>query len=314
MTRTSFEHAEAEVHRLIKDYTSILPAPRLERLTSAWAAMADQVARETHPARLRDLHALTGRLGVLLAYTRQDLGHAAAGARQAALAGRHAELAGHDELRVHARTVQANILFWDEQPAAALALVEPELPTAPVARRAGLLYNQARARAAIGDRGTALEALRHAQEYVDRAPVDSLWGGTSFEWRPASGLLLAASTHVRLGNGADAAELAERCLAAYQARPRGEKPSNADIRALLELTSARVLTEDLDAADEALRPVCTLEPGRRTERLVRRVRFAERTVAASRFAHTPEAQVLLDQTSDFTSSALRARSGHSGGT
>ncbi|ONI83050.1 hypothetical protein ALI144C_18610 [Actinosynnema sp. ALI-1.44] len=300
---------EAEVDRLIKDYTGTLPRERLERLTRLGATLRDRFTRETHAAARRDLHALSGRLGVLLAYTHQDLGDAAAGARHAQLAGRHASLAGHDELRVHAGTVRANILFWDEQPAEALRMVEPEIPSAPAARQAGLLYNQARARAAIGDRDTALEALRLAGEYVERAPADSLWGGTSFEWRPASGLLLAASTHVRLGNGAAAADLAGQCLAAYRARPRGEKPSNADVRALLELVAARVLTEDLDAAEEALRPVCALEPARRTERLVRRVEFVQRTVAASRFARTPEARVLLEQTGDFTSMALRYQGG-----
>lgn len=305
MTTTSFDHAEAEVHRLIKDYTGILPRPRLGLLTEASAMLDDQLTHESRQAKARDLHALTGRLGVLLAYTYQDLGRTDDGARHAHLAGQHAELAGHDELRVHAKTVHANILFWDEQPTAALNLVEPELPAAPAARQAGLLYNQARALAAIGDRDGALEALTRAQEYVDRAPADSLWGGTSFEWRPASGLLLAASTHVRLGNGTAAADLAEQCLVAYQSRPRGEKPSNADVRALLELIAARVLTEDLDAADEALRPVCALEPERRTERLVRRVEFVARTVAASRFAKTPEARGLLEQTRDFTSQALR---------
>ncbi|MCE7003817.1 hypothetical protein LWC34_13405 [Kibdelosporangium philippinense] len=302
---TSFDHAEAEVHRLIKDYTGILPRARLSQLTGASAMLSDQLAHETRQAKVRDLHALAGRLGVLLAYTRQDLGDAGEGGRQAKLAGQHAALAGHDELRVHAKTVHANILFWHEKPAAALALVEPELPTAPAARQAGLLYNQARALAAIGNRDGALEALVQAQGYVDLAPSDSLWGGTSFEWRPASGLLLAASTHVRLGNGAAAAELAEQCLVAYQSRPRGEKPSNADVRALLELIAARVLTEDLDAAAEALRPVCELEPERRTERLVRRVEFVERTVAASRFAHTPEARALVEQTRDFTRHTLR---------
>ncbi|ALG10839.1 hypothetical protein [Kibdelosporangium phytohabitans] len=299
---------EADVDRLIKDYTGTLPRERLGRLTQLAATLSDQLARATGTSAPRELHALSGRLGIMLAYTHQDLGDAETGARHAQLAARHADLAGHDELRVHAATVHANILFWDERPEAALHVVEPEIPSAPAARQAGLLYNQARARAAIGDRGTALAALRRAGEYVDRAPADSLWGGTSFEWRQASGLLLAASTHVRLGNGVAAAELAEQCLAAYQARPRGEKPSNADVRALLELITARVLTEDLDAAGEALRPVCALEPARRTERLVRRVEFVERTVAASRFARTPEAGALLEQTGDFTSSAA-ARQG-----
>lgn len=70
----------------------------------------------------------------------------------------------------------------------------------------------------------------------------SLWGGTSFEWRPASGLLLSASTCVRLGMGEKAAALAAESLATFRARARGEKPSNAESRALLELACARVLT------------------------------------------------------------------------
>jgi tetratricopeptide (TPR) repeat protein len=305
MTEPSTEHAQAEVHRLTKDYTAILPQARLARLTLAAGSLSSLLDREDQPARLRDLHSLAARLGVLLAYTHQDLGHTKAGARHARLAAGHAGLAGHDELRVHARTVQANIVFWDGEPAAALGLVEPELPAAPAARRAPLLYNEARSLAALDDRAGALRALAEAQAAIDLAPADALWGGTSFEWRPASGLLLAASTHARLGNGAEAAELAERCLTAYQSRPRGEKPSNADIRALLELAAARVLTEDLDAAEEALRPVIALDPARRAERLVRRVEFVQQTVARSRFAETRQARALTELAQEFVRTALR---------
>lgn len=299
------QQAEAEVHRLIEDYTSTLPQARLTRLTQASTMLSGLLGRETRTARLRDLHALTARLGVLLAYTSQDLGYIKAGARQAGLAGDHAQLAGHDELRVHARTVQANIAFWDGKPADALNLVGPELPAAPAARRAALLYNQARSFAAIGDRASALASLGEAEYSIDSAPADSLWGGTSFEWRPGSGLLLAASTHVRLGNGARAAQLAEQCLVAYQSRPRGEKPSNADIRALLELACARVLTGDLDAAEAAMEPVSALDPARRTERLVRRVELVQRTAAASRFGGSRQAGDLIDRAHDFTKGALR---------
>ncbi|WP_028927610.1 helix-turn-helix domain-containing protein [Pseudonocardia acaciae] len=304
MADSTVDLMKAEVARLVSEYTATPAQVRFGELVGARNLLFGLLERSRKPADTRDLYVLAGRVCVMLAYTSQDLGFADAGASQARSAWAYAKLAGYDDLRVHARNVQANIVYWADRPAETVELVESELDAAPAARRAPLLFNHARALADLGRVDDALESLRAANAAADMEPPDHLWGGTSFEWRPASGLLLSASTCVRLGRGEKAAALASESLATYRARARGEKPSNAESRALLELACARVLTNELDGAAEALRPVLELDPRYRAERLVGRVDALRNTLRRSRFAAARETRELAERADLFVDTSL----------
>ncbi|MGO4419939.1 XRE family transcriptional regulator, partial [Streptomyces sp. MCAF7] len=226
----------------------------------------------------------------LAAHVALDLGQYAAAATHSRTAWRCAESAGEDGLRAWVRSIQSLIAYWqqDYQPAADLA--RSGLPYAIVGTIAArLLSLEARAAAALGDGARALRAVEAAQDARAANAADSeLPGVFAFpeakQWAYAGTTLLAINSRPHLGR---AIEASPRAIALYESAPREDRSSGDLQAARLDLSTAHLVSGDIDGVHDTLSVVLGVEPGRRTASISKRLQALSTRLAEPVYARSP---------------------------
>ncbi|WP_432124906.1 XRE family transcriptional regulator [Streptomyces sp. C10-9-1] len=258
------EQLDADVERLARDFVS-RPLPLLiPEIRTARDAVFRLLEGRQHPSQTRHLYVVAGWLSGLAAHASLDLGDRSAAATHARTVVQCAEISEHSSLRAWARSFQSLAAYWagDYRRAGDLAQAGHSEGRGPGAGtiRARLLSLEARARAAEGDKRSALRVLALAHEARGAAGPDELPGVFSFpeakQWAYAGTTLLAVGgdeqTRHAIGASSRAVEL-------YHAGPEGER-SPGDLQAAhLDLATAYLASGQVERAGAKLSEVFAAE-------------------------------------------------------
>lgn len=239
--------------------------PRLVRLRST---LLEHLYEHQPLRRSRDLYALTGMACVVLAHASHVLGHRSSGVTHAQLARLCAQEADHVELHAWALGTQALLAEAANRPKDALRhlreagdeLARSRVPgTAAVrlasyeARLAARVGQQERARAALAAAEHARDQVGNNQQVAD---LDDIGGILSFP--EAKQEFFSAEANLLLEQYDHAEQDALAAIAGYTGGAP-EQSSYGDLAlAWLDVSAARLATNDLDGMHEALQPVLTL--------------------------------------------------------
>ncbi|MET9681234.1 helix-turn-helix domain-containing protein [Streptomyces coeruleorubidus] len=230
-----------------------------------------------HPRQTRELYFLAAAVCCLLAEASQGLGLRAAALEQTRAAWAYAELAGHDSIRAWCRSAQSWHAFRDGRAhdAVALARSGQQYARANPASQQRLHSMEGTALALMGDDAGALRAFRAATD--DRGRIRSRddffdeIGGVFVADEPkqyhneANGMII-------LGRAEDAARCARTAVNLYARVPVHQRDSSLEPSARVTLATAALLTGDIDAAAEELRPVLAMDPHMRSDNVVWKLR------------------------------------------
>jgi len=221
---------------------------------------------------------------------------------QAHAASVYAEMADHRGLQAWAAGFQGLIAYWTGRPQEAVQAISRGLDVAPEGTaRARLHCISARAWAHLGARDQAREALGAADRERDRIGEsgteelhDEIAG--EFGWGPARQAMCSASALLLIGD-ADAAAM--QAADAIQLRESDRTGSLVDVTARVDLAHAELIRGQLDAAQDAIRPVWLLPPPHRRYSLVRRLEEVASALARPRYLNAGTALDLAAQIREF---------------
>jgi hypothetical protein len=93
-------------------------------------------------------------------------------------------------------------------------------------------------------------------------------------------------------------------LRLFREVPEADRWVAGELAARVDLATARALRNDLAGAEDALRPVFTVDPDQHTESVVRRLTALGRLVGASRYRNASEANHIGEAIENFTAHRL----------
>jgi tetratricopeptide (TPR) repeat protein len=269
----------AELRRLAAAYLASTPGPVVRELCWLRDHLLDLLRRPQQPGLARDLQLAAGYTCSLLAWASGDLGHLGAAATQAAVAAFFANASGASELNAWVWAVRSKTSFWRGDLTTAARQAAAGLAQAPASEVRVLLAAQladacATQGAAEAARG-ALTQIAAAREAV--AAADTIGGLLSCP--PTRQANYESGVHQRLGANDRAVSAGESALALASRQPIRSYATEAQIR--LNLVDVFLDLGDVEAADDAIRPVLRLSPERRLHTLTRRVHQVGQRLTAS---------------------------------
>lgn len=99
----------------------------------------------------------------------------------------------------------------------------------------------------------------------------------------------AGAAYIGLGESESAEAQATTALRLFREVPEADRWVAGELAARVDLATAHALRDDLTGAEDALRPVFTVNPEQHTESVVRRLTALGRLVGASRYRDASEA-------------------------
>jgi hypothetical protein len=302
VSQASVEHVRFEVVRLANRYSSVPPLEFLAETRRVRDQAYRLSKRTSRPGQLADLQVATGAACGLMAVASFDLAIWAAAIEQAHAAFLYAESADHRGLQAWAAGFQGLIAYWNGRPREAVEAIGSGLDVAPEGTARARLHSiSARAWAHLGARDQAREALAAADRERDRigdSGTDELHDeiGGEFGWGPARQAMCSASALLLVGD-ADAAAI--RAADAIRLHGSDKTGSLVDMTARVDLAQAELARGQLDAAQDALRPVWLLAPPHRRYSLVRRLEGVAAALAGPRYLDARDAAELAGQITAF---------------
>ena len=300
--QASVEQLRSEVVRLASRYSSVPPLEFLAE-TRQVRDQAYRLSRRTsRPGQLADLQVAVGAACGLMAVASFDLAIWTAAIEQAHAAFVYAESADHRGLQAWAAGFQGLIAYWNGRPREAVEAISSGLDVAPEGTARARLHSiSARAWAHLGAQDQARDALAAADHERDRigdAGAEELHDeiGGEFGWGPARQAMCSASALLLIGD-ADAAAI--RAAEAIRLHGSDKTGSLVDMTARVDLAHAELARGQLDAAQDALRPVWLLAPPHRRYSLVRRLEGVGGALAQPQYLNAREATELAGQISAF---------------
>jgi hypothetical protein len=300
--QASVEQVLSEVVRLAGRYSSVPPLDFLAE-TREVRDQAYRLTRRTfRPGQMADLQVAAGAACGLMAVASFDLAAWTAAIEQAHAAFVYAELADHRGLQAWAAGFQGLISYWNGRPHEAVQAIGSGLDVAPEGTARARLHSiSARAWAHLGARDQAREALAAADRERDRigdSGTEELHDeiGGEFGWGPARQAMCSASALLLIGD-ADAASM--RATEAIRLHGSDQTGSLVDMTARVDLAHAELVRGQLDAAEDALRPVWLLAPPHRRYSLVRRLEGVAEALAGPQYLNAREAVALAGQIRAF---------------
>jgi hypothetical protein len=303
----ALEQLHSEARRAATAYLSTPPLVLFADLLRLRDVVRDQLDRTRKPRQEAELYLILGQISGLLASVSTALGFLDAAEEQARTAFTYGRIIDHPSLCAWARALQVAATFWSGRPRQAVEVCAVALEAAPSGTARVRLYSvQARALSLIGARQETREALRAAGTELDLAGSDPLLDETGGElgFHRARAELCASSSYVSLGDPVAAVETATVALELFAGLPADEQWTAGEIGARIDLGAAHALRGDLGGAEEALAPVFTMDPSRRTAALSRRLTALARVLASRPFRGATEANRLGDRIEDFTTHSL----------
>ncbi len=256
------------------------------------------------PALSRDLYLLAGVVTGLTAKASQDVGRFHDAMTHARTLYVCADNADHPGLRAWARGLQSLIAYWAGRPqeAARYARSGAEYSatlTGSVA--AWLPALEARAWAQMGMTDEATSALGLAfdrREAHQPDDLDTIGGLLIFS--PAKQRYYAAGAYVCLDGAQEKAETeALSALDLFEHGRPEDRSFSDEAGARAELALARVHSEQIDGAHEALAPVLALEPGRRIGGITTSATRVHEALRQRRYTNSSVARNLREEIESF---------------
>ncbi|MFE7399189.1 DNA-binding protein [Streptomyces sp. NPDC057557] len=259
--------------------------------------------RTAVPAQQQALLILAGEASALLATAAFDLGSLDGAKRLARTAALYGETARYEPLRAYAAGSLAYIAYYSG-----------DLSLAPVHARHALTYGglagvaarrlhsiEARAYGHLGHTKAARRALSMSEE-VDTDTTDELHDCVGGEFGFADDRLAMsnASTALLLGGGRTAEVSALRALELVAAKPATHRSSIVSGKASADLAMARLLTNNLDGAAEAIEAMLSINSTHRGTGLVTRAMSLRRALTQQHLQGTALAADLGERLEEFT--------------
>lgn len=294
---STLEQIEEEVRRLSVDFIYGDPLDTFNRSRQLRNDIFILLEERHLPQQERLLYGFAARtLGYLAGASSDFYGLYDAAADHLRVARRFADVSEFAELRAWVLSLQSANTFWMQEWAKAATLAERALALAVT--RSGFMRAtsmRARALARLGDK----EGLRLAIEESESSSVD----GRAEEERGM--ILFSEANHMRcigtaylwVGEHLRAREQLTHALSRYLS----DTPENfaviATIRA--DIAAAHLQQKDVTGADEAIAPLLELDPRRRVEGALRRMRDIKGYLGTPEFAGLPSATELSAKISSF---------------
>lgn len=305
----AIEQMWLKVRVLARAYAATSPIESLSRARRVRDFGLELGDRTRRPRQLEELYLGIGHACAVMAIASFDLRAFEAAVQQAAAAHTFAEMTGHSGLCSWALGLQAQIAFWRGRPADAVRLASQGVAVAPDGTaRARMLCILARARSHLGDGDQTRRMLADAQRVRDslgEAGNDELHDeiGGPFGWGPARQAACASNALLRVGDADAAAEQARLAIALHDADGTG---TLVDTRAWADIAAAELARGELDAAQDALRPVWLIPPALRRYGLLGRLEDIATALTKFRYRDSAVAGELHEQISGFADQAPRA--------
>ena len=304
---SALEHLHDAAQRAARAYFVAPPLAMLTDLVRLRDIVYEQLDRTHKPRQQAELYLLAGLVCGLLSSVSFDLGHMEAAEEQARAAHTYGSVIDHPSLCAWARAEQANVMLWTARPRRAASLAATALETAPVGTARVWLHSlHARSLALIGARQEVRAALDAAADELQRAGndpfLDEIGGELGFD--RSRHALCAGASFVVLGDGDQAEIEATAALALFSEIPERSRWVAGECGARVDLAAARTLRGDLAGAEDALVPVFSLVPERRTESVAQRLTNLGRVLNAARYRDAVEARRIGEAIEDFTTRGL----------
>ncbi|MCQ8194483.1 hypothetical protein [Streptomyces rugosispiralis] len=267
-------HLQDEVHRIAEIYVRVPLGMILDDLTH----MQDETFRllesgHARPSQIRDLYLLASLQSGMLAKAAHDLGDPQSAMMQARTAAVCADQAEHQGMAAWVRGLQSLISYWADRPEDALHYARKGTSTGGNLRgsvNVWLAGLEARAAALLGDAESVHAANRRAEDLRERTLPDDLDAlGGNFFFPQVKQAYYEVEACVLLGDGnAHLVARAEEAVHGFS-DPNDPYWAFGDLAgAQSDLALARLSTDDLDGAVEAVQPVLDLPPNQRNAGII----------------------------------------------
>ncbi len=307
----TLEQLADHARRLARAYLTGPMLPLFGELVMIRNRAYELLERTKRLSQRRDLYLVTGQLSCLLAGTSCDLGHPAAAIEQARAARTYAELIGHPSLWAYASGMLSTFFSLQGQHRRALDHARAGLAQLGTGSAAVRLHSlEALACSTLRLDDEAQLALTAATRARDEAPGDDeihdLAGGM-FTSTPAKQAYMAAMTYTNLQQPRETITEAAHAIDLWSNGPAEECAGSALAVARIDVVTAHLLGRDLDAAQEALRPVLAVPVEQRTTIVVKRLDSLERPLTTGPAGASATARDMAAQIEDFraTTTALQ---------
>jgi transcriptional regulator with XRE-family HTH domain len=287
----------SELRRLARDYLDGSPEPVILALRDVRDLVFGLLRRDQSPSQSRDLHLAAGYSCVLLSWLAGDLGELGAAGTHARAAALFCDTSGSAELLAWVQAVLSKTSFWVGDYEMAAERASAGLQVAPATSVRVLLAAQAAdAWATLGAETPARAALTDVVVARDALTGGDILGGL-LSFTPAREANYVSGVQHQLGEDVQAITTADEALSLSEGQLVRSYATEAQIR--LNRVDVFVNLGDLDAADEAMRPVLRLPLDRRLNTLTQRLSRLGETLAAPRFAGSHTAATLRDEIANF---------------
>ncbi len=294
------EQLSDEVRSLAIDFVKRPPYAVFEPIAKLRREVFSILDSHVRPEYLSDLYLLAGQLTGLLAHASADLGQPLIADAHARTAWMCADLAGHNPLRAYVRWIQSNIAYWsgDYSRAAETAQAGQRYSSAG-SSKLRLASQEARSWAALGDAQQVTRALQVAQSARDNLPARPTEAGV-FWFNPGKAAYYAAEAWLALGSQANARRALIDAAEASALLTAEDDPCPELVAAAhLDLVSAHLALEEVEAVFDQLPQVLDLPAERRTVPVVERVNKIGRGLEGDRFDSSVTAADLRERIALF---------------
>ncbi|WP_229916892.1 DNA-binding protein [Streptomyces fructofermentans] len=306
---TSLDQLTDDVSSLAHAYATVPPIDTFRRGRELQEALQSLRDRTQIPTQQQRLLELTGQTMALLAAAAFDLGSFGNARRLARAADLYGESARFDPLRAYADGILAYIAYFTGMPAEAVSKARHAQTyggLGDTARRR-LLAIEARAHGYLGDVDSARRTLRLSVE-GDSGARDDLHDGVGGEFGfSAERLAMSSSSTALLIHDGDQAERSARhALDLISRRPRASRSAHVLGGAAADLAMARLLSDDVEGAADALTPLWDIPGEQRVTGVLVRTGQIQQFLAQPTYRAATLSRELRDRVEDFT----RAASSH----
>ncbi|MGW0778309.1 DNA-binding protein [Streptomyces sp. NPDC002835] len=299
-----------DVHDLSRSYNTKSPQGVWQEAKLLREKAEHGRERTAVPAQQHVLLIVAGQASALLAQAAFDLGHLDGAKRLARTAALYGETARFEPLRAFAAGSLACIAYYSGEPSQAVTHARRALTyggLGDIATRR-LHAIEARAFGHLGDVPGAQRAMAMAQD-IDTGARDELHDdvGGEFGFSHERLAMSNASTALLVGDGHGAEQSARRALELVSSRPTRQRSTVVLGKAAADLAMARLLSEDIDGAADALQTVFSVPGDRRVTGLVSRAVAVRRFLTRPSLNSAQRAVELGEQLEAFTRLAPQRR-------
>jgi hypothetical protein len=297
----TLEQIDADIRQLARRYVSWPMFDLFDDIRYLRSNVFELLNRNRLPGQMRQLYVAAARLCGLQAHVCLDLGYYAEADTHARAALQAADAAGHHGVSAWVRALQSLIAYWDGRPSDAIQLAaEGANYACDLSTAVRLRALTARAAALTGDNASAIAALNAAEEARGMSLVNDETGGV-FAFPEAKQATYAGTTLTALDAAFARRAIAEstRALALYQAATPANRSTGDILAAHLDLATAYLTADDLDAAADQITHVLAIPSTQRTASIRKRARGVATRLSAGRYTGARLAHGLRDDLAGF---------------